>query len=90
MSPLALSRIWPAEFLACPPGTGKRGPADGAARHPYHGARPKTATGTGALPGKVPVGGRAPWWPSAKTQWQFGVDERGQRAVEIACVFRVR
>ena len=44
---------------ACPPGTGKRGPADGAARHPYHGATPKTATGTGALPGNVPVGGRA-------------------------------
>jgi len=37
---------------ACPPGTGKRGQADGAARHPYHGATPKTATGTGALPGK--------------------------------------
>jgi hypothetical protein len=26
------------------PGTGKRGPADGAARHPYHGATPETAT----------------------------------------------
>jgi len=33
---------------ACPPGTGKRGPADGAARHPYHGATPETANGTGA------------------------------------------
>jgi len=34
---------------AGPLGTGKRGPADGAARHPYLGATPKTATGTGAL-----------------------------------------
>ena len=33
------------------------------------GAVPETVTGTGALPSKVPVGG----------QWQFGVDEWGNR-----------
>ena len=42
------------------------------------GCAPHSKTGTGALPGNVPVGGRAPWWPSARTQWQFGVDERGE------------
>ena len=40
--------------------------------------------------------GRAPqqspnWWPCASTgQWQFGVDERGQRAFEIVCGFHAR
>jgi hypothetical protein len=54
---------------ACPPGTGKRGQADGAARHPYHGATPKTATGTGALPSQVPVGGRAPAPANGSLRW---------------------
>jgi hypothetical protein len=40
---------------AGPPGTGKRGSADGAARHPYHGATPETATGTGARSIRVPA-----------------------------------
>jgi len=38
------------------------------ARETSSGATPKTATGTGALPSKGPMGG----------QWQFGVDERGK------------
>jgi len=57
---------------ACPPGTGKRGPADGAARHPYHGATPETATGTGALPSNVPVGGRAPAPANGSLGWTNG------------------
>jgi len=57
---------------AGPPGTGKRGQADGAARHPYHGATPKTATGTGALPGNVPVGGRAPAPANGSLGWTNG------------------
>jgi len=57
---------------ACPPGTGKRGQADGAARHPYHGATPKTATGTGALPGKVPIGGRAQAPANGSLGWTNG------------------
>jgi len=73
MSPLALSRFWPAEFwAACPPGTGKRGPADGAARHPYHGATPETATGTGALPSNVPANGRAPAPAKGSLTWTNG------------------
>jgi len=57
---------------AGPPGTGKRGPADGAARHPYHGATPEMATGTGALPGKVPIGGRVPAPANGSLGWTNG------------------
>jgi DNA-binding MltR family transcriptional regulator len=47
------------------------------------GATPKTATGTAALPSKDPVGGRAPWWPSAKTRPKAVWGGRtGQRAFE--------
>ena len=59
---------------ADPPGTGKRGPADGAARHPYHGATPKTATGTGALPSNDPAGRPMADWGG----------RTGQRAVEYS------
>ena len=56
---------------AGPPGTGKRGPADGAARHPYHGATPKTATGTGALPSQVPAGRPMAVWGGRTGQRAF-------------------
>jgi hypothetical protein len=36
------------------------------------GATPKTATGTGALPGKVPVGGRAPAPANGSLGWTNG------------------
>ena len=62
---------------AGPPGTGKRGPADGAARHPYHGARPKTATGTGALPGNVPVGSRVQTPANGSLGWTNGAKKHG-------------
>ena len=39
---------------------------------PYHGATPKTATGTGALPSKVPVGGRAPAPANGSLGWTNG------------------
>jgi hypothetical protein len=44
------------------------------ARETSSGATPKTATGTGALPSKGPMGG----------QWQFGVDERGKGRLVVA------
>ncbi len=48
------------------------------------GATPKTATGTGALPSNDPMGGRAPWWPSAKTRPKAVWSGRtGQRAFEF-------
>jgi len=62
---------------ACPPGTGKRGQADGAARHPYHGATPETATGTGALPGNVPIGGRAQAPANGSLGWTNKGNRRG-------------
>jgi hypothetical protein len=40
----------------------------------WAGARPKTATGTGTLPSKEPIGGRL----QRPGQRQFGVDERGK------------
>jgi hypothetical protein len=52
---------------------------------PYHGATPKTATGTGALPSKDPMGGRVPGWPAAKTRPKAVWGGRtGQRAFEYA------
>jgi len=36
------------------------------------GATPETATGTGALPGKVPVGGRAPAPANGSLGWTNG------------------
>ena len=49
------------------------------------GATAETATGTGALPGNVPVGGRAPWWPSAKTRpmavWGGRTGQRTRREI---------
>ena len=48
------------------------------------GATPKTATGTGALPGNVPVGGRALGGRLQRPgQWQFGVDERGKGRLNV-------
>jgi len=64
---------------AGPPGTGKRGQwwpsaRSGAARHPYHGATAKTATGTGALPSNVPIGGRAPAPAKGSLGWTDGAN----------------
>ena len=36
---------------------------------PYHAAPPKTATGTGALPSNVPIGGRAPAPANGSLEW---------------------
>jgi hypothetical protein len=41
------------------------------------GATPKTATGTGARPSQVPMGG----------QWRFGVDERGNVELKLCAKF---
>ena len=47
------------------------------------GARPKTAIGTGALPGKVPVGGRAQVMAIRKDPRAVWGGRTGQRAVEF-------
>jgi len=49
------------------------------------GATPETTNGTGALPGKVPVGGRAQAPANGSLGWT-----NGAMAVEIVCAFRAR
>ena len=73
MSPLALSRFWPAEFLPA-----RRG-RESAGRRTAQRAIPTTARRRKQPPGRA----RSPAMSQPGGPWQFGVDERGKgRGVE--------
>ena len=76
MSPLALSRFWPAEFLPARRGQESAGRRTAQRAIPTTARRRKRPPGRARSPAKSQLVAVAPWWPSAKTQWQFGVDER--------------